>query len=143
MKQGLMDRTVKQKIDTLRSGHGTIVFFEDQQGIINRAPLSVTLKQPVVQNAQDRYPTYSESLLTWSVQSSAIAQYAVWLAFTEASGQLGITLQHYYPDMVEVRRKWEIPDSWAMTGQMPFGRIVSPPIEKSHIHETDLIRVYQ
>lgn len=33
-----MDRTVKQKIDTLSGGHGTILFFEDQQGIINCAP---------------------------------------------------------------------------------------------------------
>jgi len=55
---------------------------------------------------------------------------------------LGLTLQHYFPDINAVRARWSIPDSWEMTGQMPFGAVVDPPAEKSFIDKVELVQVF-
>ncbi|OCF35502.1 hypothetical protein I316_02554 [Kwoniella heveanensis BCC8398] len=108
--------TVEAKISTLRKGYGTVLFFEDNEAIEETAC---------------QYPAYSPRLPTWSSQSSAIAQYAVWLAFTELSPRIGTTLQHYSPDRGEMERLWAIPQTWEMTGQMPFGNIEADPPSKT------------
>ncbi|KAK4688946.1 uncharacterized protein P7C73_g1164, partial [Tremellales sp. Uapishka_1] len=119
---------VQDKLEILKNGHGTILFFEDQD---------------VVQSYQDRYPAYTKSFSTWSLQSAAIAQYAVWVLLAESAPTLGITLQHYAPDADKVHAKWEIPLNWSMTGQMPFGEITGPPIEKTFVAEEKLVKVFE
>ncbi|WVF65617.1 hypothetical protein IAT40_000347 [Kwoniella sp. CBS 6097] len=100
--------TVKDKINTLKKGYGTILFFEDDA---------------VVDETARQYPAYEPRLRTWASQSSAMAQCAVWLALTELPLRVGTTLQHYFPNRVEMQKIWNIPQGWEMTGQMPFGGI--------------------
>lgn len=66
----------------------------------------------------------------------------MWLAFTACNPVIGVTLQHYRPDEDGLRRRWEIPDAWRMTGQMPFGRVAGPAWDKDTRADDELIRVY-
>nr|XP_019015138.1 uncharacterized protein I206_01226 [Kwoniella pini CBS 10737]OCF53919.1 hypothetical protein I206_01226 [Kwoniella pini CBS 10737] len=118
---------VIDKLRSLQNGFGTLLFFEDSQSIED------TIK---------KYPAYEDKFDTWAVQSSAIAQYAIWLAFTNLSPRIGMTLQHYYPDKEEMNRIWNIPEGWKMTGQMPFGSIIEQPKEKTFKSPEDLMKVF-
>ena len=64
------------------------------------------------------------------------------MAMTAASPELGVTLQHYFPDRSVVNERWSVPEHWEMTGQMPFGRIVERPMEKTFREKSELVRFY-
>ncbi|WWC58798.1 uncharacterized protein I303_101342 [Kwoniella dejecticola CBS 10117] len=118
---------VIDKLRSLQNGYGTLLFFEDGQ---------------TIEEIIEKYPAYRDKFETWSLQSSAIAQYAIWLTFTNLNPRIGMTLQHYYPDREEIGRLWGIPKEWKMTGQMPFGNIVEQPKEKSFKSPDDLVKVF-
>lgn len=108
----------EQKIDNcFASGFGSILFFEDQQ---------------TVENLQKQFPTYAENFPVWSEQHSGIAQFAVWTALAEV--HIGASLQHYNPLIDEqVKAAWNIPASWKLRAQMPFGSIENAAGEKTFI----------
>jgi len=108
-------QATKDKIDgAFRSGYGSILYFEDIQ---------------VVESLQEQFPLYSDNFPIWSQQSSGMLQYAVWLAL-ETEGW-GASLQHYNPVIDHVvKSAWDIPDSWKLIAQMPFGKPSGEPKEK-------------
>lgn len=82
-------------------GYGTVLFFTDISA------LSTTNSD-------------KKQLFNYSEQNHAIAEYSVWLMFSELG--LGASLQHY--DFVISKRiynKFNIPRSWIIRSQMPFG----------------------
>ncbi|MBB1116032.1 nitroreductase family protein [Stenotrophomonas sp. W1S232] len=93
------------KINSFAAGTGTVLFYEDQD---------------VVKGLQEQFPLYADNFPVWSEQSSGIAQYAVWVALSEAG--IGASLQHYNPlPDAAVAAKWGVPASWKLRAQMPFG----------------------
>lgn len=106
----------QQKIDTsFASAHGTILFFEDQS---------------VVEGLQKQFPIYADNFPLWSLQSSGMVQYTVWTMLAEVG--VGASLQHYNPLIdEEVKAKWNVPASWRLMSQMPFGNATDTPGEKS------------
>ena len=57
-----------------------------------------------------------------------MAQFAVWTMLADSG--LGASLQHYNPLIDEaVRQAFEVPASWRLVAQMPFGAIarLDPP----------------
>jgi predicted oxidoreductase (fatty acid repression mutant protein) len=93
------------KLDSFAAGIGTVLFYEDQT---------------VVQSLQEQFALYAENFPVWSEQSSGMAQFAVWLALTEAG--VGASLQHYNPVTDEAtRQEWNVPATWKLRAQMPFG----------------------
>lgn len=97
----------EEKINSFSRGYGTVLFFEDQD---------------IVVNLQEQYPLYSENFPVWSLQSSGMLQLAVWTALEDVG--LGASLQHYNPLIDEtVRENWNAPKSWKLLGQMPFGNV--------------------
>ena len=103
------------KIDgAFRSGYGSILYFEETR---------------VIEGLQQQFPAYQDNFPVWSSQSSGMLQYAVWTAL-ELEG-FGATLQHYNPVIDEaVKAAWDIPATWKLIAQMPFGKPVSQPEEK-------------
>ena len=98
------------KMKGFAAGYGTVLFFEDQTAI---------------KKLQEQFPTYAEAFPQFSLNSSGMLQYVVWTAF-EAEG-LGCSLQHYSPLVDEaVQKEWNIPSSWQLVSQMPFGNVVQP-----------------
>jgi hypothetical protein len=110
-----------------RSGYGSILFFEDMD---------------VVKGLQQQFPSYSDNFPIWSHQSSGMLQFAIWTAL-ELEG-FGATLQHYNPVIDEaVKTAWNIPASWKLIAQMPFGKPVAQPDPKTFQPLTERIKVFK
>jgi uncharacterized protein len=111
------------KIDRLAAGVGTVLFFEDQQ---------------TIHDLQQEFPRFSEHFPAWSEQSGGMAQFAVWTTLANAS--IGASLQHYNPLIdAKVQQTWDIPKSWKLRAQMPFGSNEAPILEKGNFFP-DLLR---
>ena len=68
-------------------------------------------------------------------------QYNIWTGL--ANLNLGASLQHYNPVIDEaVRTKYNLPESWRMYAQMPFGGINSEPeaYEVTNLEERVIIK---
>jgi predicted oxidoreductase (fatty acid repression mutant protein) len=105
----------EQKIKGFMAGYGTVLFFEDTD---------------VVQGLVEKFPTYADNFRNWSLQGAGIMEYIVWTAL-EAEGY-GASLQHYNELIADaVAKEWDLPVSWRLDAQMPFGNIETKPEEKS------------
>lgn len=106
----------KDKMDSFSRGYATILFFEDQS---------------VIHSLQKSYELYKDNFPIWSQQSSGMLQYVIWTAL-ELEG-FGASLQHYNPLIdEEVKMEWNIPSSWQLVAQMPFGKATVMPPKKSY-----------
>ncbi len=72
--------STEQRINGFRSGHGTVLYFEDMT---------------VIEGLQASFPSYSEHFPSWSQQSNGMLQFVIWTAL-ENEG-LGASVQHYNP----------------------------------------------
>lgn len=118
--------STEEKIDGFRSGYGTILFFEDDD---------------IIKSLQDKYELYKDNFPVWAEQANGMLQLVVWTSL-ELEG-LGASLQHYNPLIDdEVKTKWNIPDSWKLIAQMPFGNKVIEPDEKEFLPIDERVKVY-
>lgn len=114
------------KIDGFKGGYGTVLFFEDEE---------------VIENLQNQYSLYKDNFPVWSLQSSGMLQYTIWLAL-EGAG-FGASLQHYNPLIDdEVKAKWNLPKKWKLIAQMPFGAPTSEPGEKDFAPLESRVKVF-
>lgn len=119
--------STENKIASFKKGYGTILFFEDEK---------------VVKELQEKYPLYQENFPKWSEQASGMVQLAVWTAMEEAG--LGASLQHYNPLIDSaVAKEWDLPDSWILMSQMPFGSIAAPAGEKTFQPIESRVKVFK
>ncbi len=97
----------QKKIASFARGFGTILFFEDEA---------------VVTELQQKFPLYKDAFPSFSCQSSGMLQYMIWTAL--AAEDIGASLQHYNPLIdADVKDEWQLPTSWQLMSQMPFGNI--------------------
>jgi predicted oxidoreductase (fatty acid repression mutant protein) len=117
----------EEKINSFRSGYGTILFFEDQN---------------VVKGLQQKFPTYADNFAIWSQHSSGMLQYVVWTALEDEG--LGASLQHYAPIIdAAVQQEWSIPGEWKLIAQMPFGQPTATPGDKEVKPLAERVRVFK
>ncbi|PNZ29870.1 nitroreductase [Staphylococcus petrasii] len=109
-----------QRIEGFKHSYGTILYFEDED---------------VVKALQEKMPSYADNFANWSVQTNAMHQFAIWTALS--SKGIGASLQHYNPlvDQITVQ-EFDIPASWKLVAQMPFGDIREEAADKE-IQPTD------
>ncbi len=106
--------STEQKINSFKSGYGTVLFFEDQT---------------VVESLQQQFALYKDNFPVWSLEANGMLQFVVWTSL-ESEG-LGASLQHYNPLIdEEVRKQWNVPSNWKLLGQMPFGKPTAAPDAK-------------
>lgn len=109
-----------QRINGFEHAYGTILYFEDED---------------VIKSLQEQMPSYADNFANWAVQTNAMHQYAIWTALS--SKGIGASLQHYNPLVDQVTTQtFDIPASWKLVAQMPFGDIEEQAGEKE-IHPTD------
>jgi len=109
------------------AGHGTILFFEDQD---------------VIENLQNSFPSYSQNFPIWSQQTSAMHQFAIWTMLEDAG--LGASLQHYNPIIdEEVTKTWNINPKWKLIAQMPFGAPLQDPGNKEFYPLDERVKIYK
>ncbi len=114
------------KMESFRSGYGSVLFLEDQS---------------VVEELQSKFPTYKDNYPLWSLQSSGMLQYIVWTAL-ESEG-FGASLQHYNPLIDDaVKKEWNIPESWKLLSQLVFGKPTAPAGNKEFKPLEDRVKVF-
>lgn len=102
------------KLSSFKSGYGTILFFEDMD---------------TVKSFQEKFDSYKDNFPKWSKEAIGMLQYMVWTSL--ACEGIGATVQHYNPLIdEEVAKVFNIPKSWSLVSQMPFGTPISPAGEK-------------
>lgn len=102
------------KINSFQNGYGTILFFEEME---------------TVRNLQKQFSSYKDNFPVWSQQSNGMLQIAVWSSLAE--NNIGASIQHYNPLIdEEVKKTWNLPESYQLVAQMPFGTILKPAGEK-------------
>ncbi|SJN12733.1 Nitroreductase family protein [Halomonas citrativorans] len=116
----------EQKINSFSAGAGTVLFFEDQD---------------IVKGLQEKFPLYADNFPAWSEHATGIAQFAVWTALAEAD--IGASLQHYNPIIDDaVFETWDLPASWKLRAQMPFGSHEAPLGEKTFMDDEERFRIF-
>ena len=116
----------ENKLASFAAGAGTVLFYEDQD---------------VVKGLQQQFAAYADNFPIWSEHSTGIAQFAVWTALAEAG--IGASLQHYNPVVDEAAQKeWNIPASWKLRAQMPFGSHEAPFGDKAFMDDAARFRVF-
>ena len=121
-------QTTEEKINnSFLSGYGTILYFEDMQ---------------VVEGLQQQFPTYRDNFPLWSLQSSGMLQLAIWTSL-ELQGW-GASLQHYNPVIDDaVKAAWDIPPSWKLIAQMPFGKPAGQPGAKEFQPVSERVKLFK
>ena len=105
----------KAKIErAFMAGHGTILFYEDEDAL-NRM--------------RETFPLYADKVAIWSEQSSGMLQFAMWTALEDMG--YGASLQHYNPLLDKaVMERWLINPDWRLIAQMPFGAPLDSPAHR-------------
>jgi predicted oxidoreductase (fatty acid repression mutant protein) len=117
----------EQKINSFRSGYGTVLYFEEQT---------------IIEELQKSFPSYKDNFPVWSQQANGMLQYIIWTSLEEEG--LGVSLQHYNPLIdEEVKKQWNVPSSWKLIGQMPFGKPTATPDEKEIKPLDERVKVYK
>jgi predicted oxidoreductase (fatty acid repression mutant protein) len=112
---------------SFRSGYGSILYFEDMG---------------TIEGLQQQFPAYKDNFPVWSQQSSGMLQYIIWTTL-ELDGW-GASLQHYSPVIDEaVKAAWNIPATWKLIAQMPFGKPVSQPGPKEFKPLAERIKLFK
>ncbi|TDQ38597.1 nitroreductase family protein [Thiopseudomonas denitrificans] len=116
----------EQKMDSFAAAAGTILFFEDAN---------------VISELQDKFALYADKFPVFSANSAGMAQFAVWTALAGAG--IGASLQHYNPLIDEqVRTTWDLPASWQLSAQMPFGGHAAEIGDKEYMDDAERFRVF-
>ncbi|MNH95481.1 Nitroreductase family protein [compost metagenome] len=119
--------STQQKMDGFSNGYGTVLFFEESK---------------VIQGLQANFAAYQDRFPVWSQQSSGMLQFVVWTAL-ELEG-FGASLQHYNPLIDEkVKAEWNLPESWQLIAQMPFGKPTAPAGEKQFQPIEERVQVFK
>ncbi len=115
------------KINSFKSGYGTVLFFEDSK---------------VVESLQEQFALYKDNFPIWSQQTSGMHQFVIWTAL-EIEG-FGASLQHYN-ELIEtdVKKEWSIPENWKLIAQMPFGKPTEEPGEKEFQPLEERIKIFK
>ena len=104
----------REKIDSFKAAAGTVLYFYDED---------------VVRGLQEKFSLYADNFPVWANQANGMLQINIWSALRELG--IGANLQHYNPVIDEkVRELFNVPKSWKLIAQMPFGGIVSEPKSK-------------
>ncbi|WP_432432734.1 nitroreductase family protein [Cohnella rhizoplanae] len=120
-------KSTQEKMNAFAAGYGTVLFFEDMT---------------VIEGLQQQFAAYKENFPKWSAHSSGMHQFVIWTAL-ETEGY-GASLQHYNPLIdEEVKRTWGLPDSWLLIAQMPFGKPIAQPGEKTFKPLEERIKIFK
>lgn len=103
-----------ERTDAFASAYGTILYFYDDA---------------IIEETRRKYPLYAENFHDWVMQSNGMLQFAVWTGLKDLG--IGANLQHYNPVIDKmVQDMFDLPETWTLVGEMPFGGIGEMPEPK-------------
>ncbi|MBK2403228.1 MULTISPECIES: nitroreductase family protein [Erysipelothrix] len=96
------------KLESFKQGQGTILYYIDTD---------------VVKGLQDQFALYADNFPIWAEQENGMLQLVTWTALAGAG--IGASVQHYNPIVdASAAEAFEIPSSWKLVAQMPFGKAI-------------------
>ncbi|AZK44612.1 nitroreductase family protein [Erysipelothrix piscisicarius] len=96
------------KLESFKQGQGTILYYIDTD---------------VVKGLQDQFALYADNFPIWAEQENGMLQLVTWTALVGAG--IGASVQHYNPIVdASAAEAFEIPSSWKLVAQMPFGKAI-------------------
>lgn len=109
-----------------KNGIGTVLFFEDRDAVATM-------------------PTQGQRTEAYKQNNSANSQYAAWLALADMN--LGGSLQHFNVGYEQgfdkaVRELFDLPESYELIAQMPFGSIEQEAGDKEYIDSEVQVQVF-
>ncbi len=114
------------KMQSFAAGAGTVLFYEDQA---------------TIKGLQEQFALYADAFPGFSEHSSGMAQISVWNALADAG--IGASLQHYNPVIdAAVAKAFDVPASWKLRAQMPFGAIAATAGDKAYIADEGRFLTY-
>lgn len=117
----------ENKINSFKSGYGTVLFFEDNS---------------IIEALQQQFALYKDNFPVWSQQSNGMHQYVIWTAL-ELEG-FGASLQHYNELIdADVKKEWNIQGNWKLIAQMPFGKPTAQPGDKEFLPLEDRVKMFK
>ena len=115
------------KIASFAAGYATILFFEDET---------------VVTQLQQKFPLYADNFPKWALQSNGMLEYIVWMALE--ADDAGASLQHYNPLIDDdVKKEWNLPQTWKLLAQMPVGSVEAPADEKDFLPLEERVKIFK
>ena len=124
---GEKSRSIHEKIAGFAAAHGTILFFEDSGAL---------------RSLKKQFPLYAGNMPIWVQQANGMLQYMIWQALAE--NDIGASLQHYNELIEADTSKWlELPKTWKMVAQMPFGNIKKNPAAKTFLPIEDRLMIFK
>ncbi len=120
-------KVARDKIDGFKAAAGTVLYFYDED---------------VVKGMQDQFPSYAANFPVWANQANGMLQINIWTALRELG--IGANIQHYNPVIDDtVKALFNVPDSWKLIAQMPFGGIVADPDPKPKEDITKRVQFFE
>lgn len=120
-------QNTKQKMNSFKAGFGSILYFTDTS---------------VVQENQAKFALYADNFPDWAEQAQGNAQFNVWT--TLANAQIGASIQHYNPLIDNlVKEAFDIPETWRLRAQMPFGSIEAPAGDKDFMDRAERFKIFK
>lgn len=116
----------EEKINSFANAYATILYFDDTT---------------ITNGLAEKFVSYKDNFPVWAQQSNGMLQYAIWTAL-ETEG-LGVSVQHYNPLIDEqIKAAWNIPQSWKLIAEMPFGKPTAPAAEKEFVPVKDRMLIF-
>ncbi|HKL47721.1 MAG TPA: nitroreductase family protein [Candidatus Izemoplasmatales bacterium] len=107
----------KEKLLGFKAAFATILFYDDTE---------------TTKKLQEQLPLYKENFAKWSIEQNGMLQSNVWVGLRTKN--IGASLQHYNELIDEfVKKEFNIPETWDLRAQMPFGHIEIAGEEKEHM----------
>ena len=117
----------REKIDSFKAGAGTVLYFYDED---------------VVKSLQEQFALYAVNFPIWAQQANGMLQFTIWTALRDLN--IGASLQHYNPVIDEaIKKLFQVPDSWQLVAQMPFGGITAEPEAKEKEDISNRVKIYE
>ena len=87
-------------------------------------------------------PSYKEYFETWGHHSLAMLQLNLWQALRDEG--IGASNQHYNPVIDSwVKEDYNLPASWELIAEMPFGKIEEEPEKKDKKPIEEILKVFE
>lgn len=113
----------EEKMNSFAAGYGTILYFDDTA---------------ITNHFAEQFAAFKDNFPIWANQANGILQFGIWSSLAEKG--IGASLQHYNPIIDdEVKKEFNIPDSYQLVAQMPFGGIVEPAGPKDVIDSNKMV----
>ncbi|MDE8118251.1 nitroreductase family protein [Erysipelothrix rhusiopathiae] len=115
------------KLESFKQGQGTILYYIDTD---------------VVKGLQDQFALYADNFPIWAEQENGMMQLVTWTALAGAG--IGASVQHYNPLVdASAAEAFEIPSSWKLVAQMPFGKAIDEVQPKTHQDVKGKVKVFK